>query len=1376
MPLPTSQLTSEKTLSGQIPKATSDSSTNIRTNWDEELKSQSIYSARTTSQRYVDAIKKQLADVAARKVTPQQAELSLKKTLETLGYNPQSGFGDGRVPPAKPGEIRDLSSTRRIQLIIDTNIKQAISLGQMAASENPMQLMMTPAWELRRMGARKKPRGDWKKRWSAAGNRCGWKGALKKRMIALKTSPIWQALADGAGGFNDTLGSPYPPFAFGSGLAWAGVGRKEWMKHCAAEGVSDGLDEITARAKELKAKGGEIKGISKFEGVDKSFERTQQVAPAKVAEPISGLFKPNLKSRLEANDVIDECLDEINAMRRAISAITDEMAKLREEAGKIAGPKPIGERRKLQDLITTKRSAVRDASIEVDALWGRVVGYGQSVETMPIPTNESAQKSFNEAMARYSKAAEKTVREVKKQVGRIELFVAAARKYMEKLRELKVEFVADEKSRKEVLKSITDGEMEIAKKQSLPQQWMQDIVACETELATKKLDWPNADYSKCGVLLVDARVKISQMVADFTNAKDSLRLIKTATEGAPTPINELMQSQFDSAMATRKHDVQSVLQSLDAKINAFNISDVVKAVETERNEAVKNEKIRICADILVKADARKQDVVGNQVTEILAEKKTIDKEANGKGVIIDKNNPIAKSWERTYNAVRSARTNVRKLFSELERLCNEVKVEEAQQAEIKFGLGADFCMKKYGALENLLEDWKDELKRIETALRTQATSQPSPSQGGSQNGSQKGLSHDSAAFPQELSAEDIAQAKGGIGGSTGAKLYTDGLGRKFVLKQTNSTTQGDGKITREHLENEAATDGIYRAAGIKVPDFKVFEVEGKSVKLASFIPNAKPLGDWMASASSQQKQELRKKLAKGFLLDAVLANWDVAGASLDNILVDSSGEPWRIDNGSGMGYRARGVKKKPDEWENSKFPDEWRTLRSQNSTVFGGLSAHDIFSQEIDWDAVIKATPVKDRPIVERRAKEMKEMQKRCKNFDKGKFAPEATSDILEKSYDACKDGLRETIPTEKIEYNKYGNFRPKANLGSAHWNEYQYSNIIIAAAKSINHHLNGDKKPNMQKVQDALAIKSKLQALAKKDSNAKTLLKALKEIEDSAASSFSMAIGQVPKLSLQKPKGAQVNTTPSVTEAVIDFVEKTTGNYAFIKSWCNSQASSSWDYDACKAKILEFELRGKNPDPTTGKKLPNGRIVGKNGELYGWGSRAKVYKAAWEDYQNNPDQLKKDRDAFRAYKACCQIALENLDCANNDKESGTLILCRTERSDVMTMDGMKVGQFGRMMRSGAESHSIFKTVTIAGANQLTIVRVPYSRVSAMYFMDRDKNGGSLFLGDSENEFNVDINNGELPVYYYGKVYANRDTTPYIKKFLAAEKAAGLGG
>ena len=46
-------------------------------------------------------------------------------------------------------------------------------------------------------------------------------------MVALKSSPIWQALGDGAGGFRDTLGNPYPPFAFGSSYAWVHVDRLE---------------------------------------------------------------------------------------------------------------------------------------------------------------------------------------------------------------------------------------------------------------------------------------------------------------------------------------------------------------------------------------------------------------------------------------------------------------------------------------------------------------------------------------------------------------------------------------------------------------------------------------------------------------------------------------------------------------------------------------------------------------------------------------------------------------------------------------------------------------------------------------------------------------------------------------------------------------------------------------------------------------------------------------------------------------------------------------------------------------------------------------------------------------------------------------------
>ena len=68
---------------------------------------------------------------------------------------------------------------------------------------------------------------DWAARWKAAGESVGWDGASPDfgNMVALKASPIWQALGDGAGGYRDTLGNPYPPFAFSSGMAWRRVRR-----------------------------------------------------------------------------------------------------------------------------------------------------------------------------------------------------------------------------------------------------------------------------------------------------------------------------------------------------------------------------------------------------------------------------------------------------------------------------------------------------------------------------------------------------------------------------------------------------------------------------------------------------------------------------------------------------------------------------------------------------------------------------------------------------------------------------------------------------------------------------------------------------------------------------------------------------------------------------------------------------------------------------------------------------------------------------------------------------------------------------------------------------------------------------------------------
>ncbi len=49
-------------------------------------------------------------------------------------------------------------------------------------------------------------------------------------MIALKSSGVWQALGDGAGGYTDTLGNPFAPFAFNSGYGTDGIPYNECVK------------------------------------------------------------------------------------------------------------------------------------------------------------------------------------------------------------------------------------------------------------------------------------------------------------------------------------------------------------------------------------------------------------------------------------------------------------------------------------------------------------------------------------------------------------------------------------------------------------------------------------------------------------------------------------------------------------------------------------------------------------------------------------------------------------------------------------------------------------------------------------------------------------------------------------------------------------------------------------------------------------------------------------------------------------------------------------------------------------------------------------------------------------------------------------------
>ena len=152
-----------------------------------------------------------------------EARLAIQKVLRETGYQPQPGDED------TPADFRQYE---RQNLVIETNVDSARGYGQVVEQNDADILDAYPALEFVRVGVRTHPRGDpwyppgsvgsigWENRWQEAAEKSGDEDALKAfkkngRMVALKSSPIWDSLGNL---WDDSLGNPYPPFAWDSGM------------------------------------------------------------------------------------------------------------------------------------------------------------------------------------------------------------------------------------------------------------------------------------------------------------------------------------------------------------------------------------------------------------------------------------------------------------------------------------------------------------------------------------------------------------------------------------------------------------------------------------------------------------------------------------------------------------------------------------------------------------------------------------------------------------------------------------------------------------------------------------------------------------------------------------------------------------------------------------------------------------------------------------------------------------------------------------------------------------------------------------------------------------------------------------------------------
>ena len=172
-----------------------------------EILEHSVFSARNIYADVLAEIDTSLQQVMSGDLDQSSMRVAMRKALKATGYDPEAHG-------ITPGSLTDLSSMRRLNLVIDMQTKQAAGYIQFAQANDPLELDLYPCWEFVRHATRIKERSDWPERFVRAGGHL-----TNGRMIARKDDPVWASLS--------VFGIPYAPFDYGSGMGLDPVPREE---------------------------------------------------------------------------------------------------------------------------------------------------------------------------------------------------------------------------------------------------------------------------------------------------------------------------------------------------------------------------------------------------------------------------------------------------------------------------------------------------------------------------------------------------------------------------------------------------------------------------------------------------------------------------------------------------------------------------------------------------------------------------------------------------------------------------------------------------------------------------------------------------------------------------------------------------------------------------------------------------------------------------------------------------------------------------------------------------------------------------------------------------------------------------------------------
>lgn len=180
--------------------------------------------------------------------------------------------------------------------------------------------------------------------------------------------------------------------------------------------------------------------------------------------------------------------------------------------------------------------------------------------------------------------------------------------------------------------------------------------------------------------------------------------------------------------------------------------------------------------------------------------------------------------------------------------------------------------------------------------------------------------------PSTLNPDKLVQV-GPQRGSNPGGLYRDtDTGETWYIKTPPSA---------EHARNEVLAAKLYQLAGADVPELRLTTLGGQPAVASRIVDDlVKTDGKTLAKTAGATDH---------FATDAWLANWDVAGATFDNLLV-KAGKAMRVDTGGALRFRAQGGLKGQAFGNVVKELDSLRSsaTNAQTAAVFGKMTQAEL--------------------------------------------------------------------------------------------------------------------------------------------------------------------------------------------------------------------------------------------------------------------------------------------------------------------------------------------------------------------------------------------------------------------------------------------------